>query len=202
MWFLLAAVALAQAPAEDAALIARGNTIFANSCGVGYCHGKAGAAGRGPRLAGRKFDREYLIQVIGGGSSNGNMPAFAKQYPAGDIRAVAAYIQSLSGTGGGASGDTAAAPALAGAGKDEFAGGRAVFEERCAVCHAFRGKGAEVGPDLTGQAGRAADDIRRDIVDPGARLSVEPVVVVTKSGERVMGVKKQENRELVRVYDT
>ncbi len=201
MWLLLAAAAIAQVNLEDSAAVARGGVIFANSCGVGYCHGKAGAAGRGPRLAGRKFDREYLIQVITTGSSNGNMPGFAKTYSAEDIRAVTAYILSLSGTGG-ASGEVGTASTPAGAGRDAFAAGRAVFEERCSVCHVFQGKGVEIGPDLTGQSQRRAEDIRRDILDPGARLSIDPVVVVTKSGERVAGVKKQENRELIRVYDT
>jgi putative heme-binding domain-containing protein len=191
--FLVLALALAQEPA------ARGAVIFAQSCGIGYCHGRAGAASRGPRLAGRKFDREYLTKVITEGAGNGNMPAFAKQYSKEDIAAVVAYVLSLSG-GSAAAVAEPARPAVAG--KDEFAAGRALFQERCAACHAFRGKGGEVGPDLTAQAGRDPKEIRRDIAEPGARLSVEPVVIVTKAGEQIRGVKKQETPALLRVYDT
>jgi putative heme-binding domain-containing protein len=191
---IAAAVALA-----DPAAVARGERIFAASCGIGYCHGKAGAAGRGPRLAGRKFEPEFLTKVISQGTAEGNMPGFAKQYSRDDIAAVVAYVLSLGGATAPAAGGSGEAPAETA--KDEFAAGRAVFQERCAVCHVFQGQGAAIGPDLTAQVQRTVTDLVRDILDPGARLSVEPVVVVTQAGERVEGVKKQETRELLRVYD-
>src|SRR5207247_142081 len=40
--------------------VAAGEKIFALQCSVGYCHGAAGAAARGPRLRGRTFDKNYL----------------------------------------------------------------------------------------------------------------------------------------------
>lgn len=190
---------LALALAQEASVVSRGAAIFANSCGIGYCHGKAGAASRGPRLAGRKFDRDYLTKVIAEGAANGNMPAFSKQYSKDDIAAVVTYLLSLSGSSPAAVSE-AAPPAAAE--KDEFAAGRTVFLERCAACHAVRGQGGEVGPDLTAQAGRDPKQIRRDIVEPDARLSVAPIVVMTKSGEQLRGVRKQETRELLRIYDT
>jgi len=194
---LLAAALALQVQLQDPAVIARGDKIFAASCGIGYCHGKAGAASRGPRLAGRKLDRDYLFKVIAEGAGNGNMPAFAKQYSLDELWAVVAYILSLSD---GETRAPAEVSAVARTGEPELPG-RKVFQERCAVCHQHRGKGAEVGPDLTAQAGRRPEEIRRDILEPQARLSITPVIVVTKAGERVAGIKKQETSELLRVYD-
>src|SRR5690242_21018321 len=56
---------LSQSVQHDSATaaIARGEKIFAQSCPVGYCHGVAGAAGRGPRLRGRSFSKDYLLNV-------------------------------------------------------------------------------------------------------------------------------------------
>src|ERR1041384_1664972 len=56
--------------------IAAGETIFAQNCSVGYCHGAAGAAARGPRLRGRTFDKSYLYSVIRDGIPKSAMPAW------------------------------------------------------------------------------------------------------------------------------
>lgn len=191
MVLLLAALALPQTPE-----VARGSAIFATSCGIGYCHGKQGAASRGPRLAGRKFDRDYLVKVVTEGAGNGNMPSFAKLYSKSEIAAVVAYILSLGGSPASASEPS---PASAAASADHS--GRAVFLERCSPCHQYRGQGGEVGPDLTAQAGRPRDEILRDIVEPNARLSLQPVEVLTTSGERVRGIPRQQTSALIRIYD-
>jgi putative heme-binding domain-containing protein len=81
-----------------------------------------------------------------------------------------------------------------------FAGDKA----RCAQCHAFRGQGGKVGPDLTeiGKKGRA--DIYRSIAAPSA--SIEPdyttFTVATKDGQVVVGVVRAEGPNAVRVTDT
>lgn len=210
--FLLLALAQAQTPGPKE--IARGSAIFASKCGIGYCHGQEGKAGRGPRLAGRKFDRDYLVRTVSAGVGNSLMPAFKDQLSSEEIRAVVAYILSLSGGSAlAASSPAAAAPEARGpaarvssdAGDPEA--GRALFfdasnPKHCSVCHRHQGRGADVGPDLTSQAARPAREIWRDIVDPDARLAVEPVTVVTKTGQRITGIKAQENRELLRIYDT
>ena len=188
------ALALAQAPE-----IEKGSAIFASSCGIGYCHGKQGAASRGPRLAGRKFDRDYLLKVVTEGSGNGNMPSFAKLYSKTEIAAVVSYILSLSGSSPPTNDPRPSTPA---AGPVAGAAGEPIFRERCSPCHQYQGKGGEVGPDLTAQANRRPDEILHDILNPNARLSVQPVDVLTKAGERVQGIKKQETPELIRIYDT
>jgi putative heme-binding domain-containing protein len=191
---------------DDPAIIARGQEAFATTCGIGYCHGSEGAAGKGPRLAGRRWDPQYLLKVIRNGSENRLMPPFAGQMREDEIWAVIAYVLSL-GPGGaaGAVGPNAAASDTPPA--PEVEAGRAIFfdsanPKRCAICHAHGGRGADVAPDLTNQASRPARDILRDILEPDARLAGEPVTVVTKAGERLTGVKRQETRELIRLYDT
>jgi len=202
---------------QEPAAVVRGRTVFSSSCGIGYCHGKDGGAGRGPRLAGKKFDREYLLKVVTQGVNNSLMPAFKDQLSAADISAVVAYILTLSGSGAAepaATGAEAAQPAEP-SGPDKPidpdagspAAGRALFfdasnPKRCSACHACQGRGGEAGPDLTSQAGRSPREILRDIVEPEARLAMEPLTLVTRSGERITGLKKTENGELLRIWDT
>jgi putative heme-binding domain-containing protein len=215
----------AQAPnvnLDDPAVINRGRELFAATCSVGYCHGKEGRAGRGPRLAGRKFERDYLFRTITNGINKSLMPAFKSQLSEEQIWEAVAYILSLSGDASGSptpkAGSASApappavpakpsqvAPADPNAGDSEA--GRALFFDasnprHCAACHQFQGKGGDVGPDLTSVAVRPSKEILRDILDPDARLAAEPVTVVTKSGERITGVKKQEVRDRLRIYDT
>ena len=56
--------------------ITAGEKIFAQNCSVGYCHGVAGAAARGPRLQGRTFDKNYLYSAISDGIPKSAMPAW------------------------------------------------------------------------------------------------------------------------------
>src|SRR2546425_1402798 len=81
---------------SDPKVIAAGSTIFAGSCSVGYCHGKEGRAGRGPRLRGKAWDQEYLFNVILEGIPNSSMPAWKNKLSEKEIREVVAYIINLS----------------------------------------------------------------------------------------------------------
>jgi putative heme-binding domain-containing protein len=197
---------------DDAETIARGKAIFSTTCGIGYCHGKEGRAGRGPRLAGRKFDPEYLFQTISNGVGDSLMPAFQSRLSTVEIWSVVAYILALSGGPAPAAAPPASRPPNSGlkAEKDPNAGdpeaGRAIFFDSshpkgCANCHRFQGKGADIAADLTPIASRPAREILREIVEPDARRAAEAVTVLTKSGERFTGLKKQENRDLIRLYD-
>jgi putative heme-binding domain-containing protein len=85
-------------------------------------------------------------------------------------------------------------------GKTLFSGEQA----RCSQCHAFRGQGGKIGPDLTeiGKRGRA--EIYRNIAAPSA--SIEPdynsYTVATKDGQVVVGVVRAEGPTAIRVTDT
>ena len=85
--------------------------------------------------------------------------------------------------------------------------GQAIFggdKARCSQCHAFRGQGGKVGPDLTaiGKKGRA--EIYRAIAAPSA--SIEPEFlsysVASRDGQVVVGVVRAEGPDAIRVTDT
>ena len=81
---------------QDINFLKLGRAIFEQSCAVGYCHGKAGRAGRGPRLRGKEWDSKYLIKVIENGIPNSSMPGWKSRLSTMEIQGVAAYIETLS----------------------------------------------------------------------------------------------------------
>ena len=48
---------------SDPRIIKIGDKLFAKNCSRGYCHGKDGRAGRGPRFRGRTLDKSYMFKV-------------------------------------------------------------------------------------------------------------------------------------------
>lgn len=209
--------------------VAAGARLFAPSCSSSYCHGKGGAGGGGgPALRGRSFTAAHLARVISEGVPGTAMPGFKATYTPDQIRQLVAYVLSLSpgkaeavpaaeepvkpavpapppSTAPGAPAALANAADLRG----DAASGRMVFfdaavVQNCRVCHTVRGQGGRVGPDLSGVAPKPAREILESIVLPHA--SVDPayaaVAVTMRDGERVVGVKRDENDEVLRVYDT
>lgn len=80
--------------------------------------------------------------------------------------------------------------------------GRKVFHERaevsCVRCHKIQGEGGEVGPDLTGLAGRNGRDyVLTAIIHPNATIAqgYENVLVNLKNGQSYAGVIKSETAE-------
>jgi mono/diheme cytochrome c family protein len=153
-WALL----MAQSVALPAA-IARGEQIFAQNCSVGYCHGVAGSAGRGPRLRGRSFAKDYLYNVTRDGIPSSAMPAWKDRLTDDDIRAVVDYVVSLATSTDPAPPANPMPPGAGPAALPRFKGpaaaarGHELFfdpvRENCGVCHAVGGRGIAVGPDLT-----------------------------------------------------
>lgn len=95
-------------------------------------------------------------------------------------------------------------PALAGGDPKR---GEAVFfsdEAKCSACHKFRGKGGEVGPDLSNLPHREVASIVRDIQDPSAVLNPDyvPYTVAMKDGRVAVGVVRAEGADAVRILDT
>jgi putative heme-binding domain-containing protein len=85
--------------------------------------------------------------------------------------------------------------------------GQAIFagvQARCEQCHAFRGRGGAVGPDLTeiGSKGRA--EIYRDIAAPSAAIRPDytSYTVATQDGRIAVGVVRAEGADAIRVTDT
>ena len=213
---------------SDPQLIARGSALFAQSCSVGYCHGVAGKAGRGPRLRGREWDKHYLFKVTFEGIPNSSMPAWKGRLTDAEIGAVVAYVLTLSNLTSDSAeaavptAPVASAPAAASEAphtKSEsspvdgsFFGdaekGKALFFDssndwHCGACHRIGGTGASVGPELNGVRSKTVKDLFIDIVLPSARMSTDRpfLSITTKSGEQIQGVKSEESATHIKLYD-
>ena len=85
--------------------------------------------------------------------------------------------------------------------------GEAVFfseQAKCSACHKFRGKGGEVGPDLSNLSERDPAAIYRDIAEPSATINPDyvPYTVAMKEGRVHSGVVRSEGGDKIRVVDT
>jgi len=87
--------------------------------------------------------------------------------------------------------------------------GREIFfdttqTQNCRVCHTVQGIGGKVGPDLSGIAGKSPREILRSIVVVHAEVSEKysTIVITTTKGERFTGVKRDENDQVTRLFDT
>ncbi|HZT29052.1 MAG TPA: c-type cytochrome [Bryobacteraceae bacterium] len=202
------ALLLAHSAAETGSA-ARGEQVFAQSCSVGYCHGKAGAASRGPRLRGRTFARSYLERVIRDGIPNSAMPGWKGRLTDQDIAAVIDYVASLATvsndppptTAGSAPAGPAPAPEFRGTAEAER-GFRLFFdatrETRCGVCHVSGGRGIAIGPDLGNLAGKPEGEIAAVLRSPRAR---HVVTVRLRGGETFPGLRVSKQGSLVKFYD-
>ncbi len=84
--------------------------------------------------------------------------------------------------------------------------GEAVFfgqEAKCSTCHAVRGKGGAIGPDLSNLVHRDAASVYRDIADPN--VSIHPdhwaSTVQLKDGRFLIGLVRMEGNDALRVID-
>jgi putative heme-binding domain-containing protein len=79
-----------------------------------------------------------------------------------------------------------------------FTRGKAVFENQCAKCHKFDGKGVEVGPQLDG-AGRDIEYLLANILDPN-RVIGAPYFLRTANtldGQAIQGVLAEEDDQFL-----
>lgn len=194
----------------DPAFIAKGAAQFAKTCAVGYCHGSEGLPARAPGLRGRRWDTKKLYSQIHDGIPNTTMPAWKAILSETEIWEVVAYVISLGNAGAAtvpadAGTATTSAPRTLTANAER---GRDLFfdltnQRRCSICHQLGAQGTAIGPNLASAAGEPADELRRDITDPEATIAkgFEQTVVVTKSGETIAGIKKDDEARLIRVYD-
>ena len=85
----------ARSGAADDSVLFQGQVLFARNCSVGYCHGKGGRAGRGPRLRGRKLPADYLGRVIRDGIPNSTMGSWGDRMSEDEIASIVSFIQTL-----------------------------------------------------------------------------------------------------------
>ncbi len=124
-----------------------------------------------------------------------------------DIWRLVAYLRSLS---------PSASSADAGAGgTGDAAAGETLFfgTAGCSGCHEVNGRGGIVGPDLSGAARFAPASLRQKLLEPnaplvaaasgrGGRSGPATVVVKTKDGRSIHGVRRNEDTFSLQMIDT
>ena len=166
--------------------IRSGMTLYRIRCAD--CHGLDASGYRGPDLisvlaAGATDER--LFQVLRQGVPGTDMPA-AREFdtPDDDLLMIIAYLRKI-GT---------VAPSETPIGTVE--NGARLFSAQCGSCHRVAGRGGRIGPDLTRiGTSRSRAALTREIRTPSEWIppAFETVTVVTKDGQRVRGVKKNED---------
>jgi putative heme-binding domain-containing protein len=177
----------------NAPSIRSGMALFRIRCAD--CHGLDARGYRGPDLtallAGDMTD-ERLFQTIRKGVPGTDMPAANESStPDDDLLMMIAYLRKL-GT----------APAERPVGNVE--NGARLFTSQCTSCHRVAGRGGRIGPDLTriGVA-RSHEALVREIRTPSEWVApaYETVTLVTKDGQRIRGVKKNEDVFSIQIMD-
>jgi putative heme-binding domain-containing protein len=194
---LLGLVIVSSAHAQQAQVDA-GAKLFTSACRV--CHGEAGVGNRAPALRGPRLTADYVSRTIVEGKAGTMMPKFGTAFTPQQVNQLASYVVSLQ------SSDSVwlALRGNATAGEQVFFDREAAHS--CHNCHTFQGKGARVGPELTAKLkGKSAREVFQKIVIVPHR-SADPayvnVAITTKSGERVTGIKAEENDTELHFYDT
>lgn len=159
----------------------------------GDCHGLDARGYRGPDLTaalGGMAD-ERLFQTIRKGVPGSEMQPSTMIDD--DVLMIIAYLRNMN----------AAAPAEPAGGNAE--NGRRLFAAQCESCHRVGGSGGRLGPDLSrvGSA-RSRDALVREIRTPSEWMApgYESVTLVTKDGQKIRGVKKNEDTFTIQIMDT
>ena len=157
-----------------------GRKTFVNSCSA--CHGPNGEGGRGPNLVqGRQVKRgtdAQLFTSIQKGLPGTDMPP--TDLTTDQTWQVVAFIRALS------------MPASEMPIIGNVEAGRTIFygKGNCNGCHAIRGQGGSLGPDLTNiGALRSMVILREAIYDPNARFAEGyiPASLTLRSGKKLDG---------------
>ena len=171
--------------------IRSGMALYRTRCAD--CHGLDAGGYRGPDLnallAGGATD-DRLFQTIRKGVPGTEMPSTTE--PDDDLLMIIAYLRKIG---------TVAPETPTGSVEN----GTRLFAAQCASCHRVAGRGGRIGPDLTriGIA-RSRAALIREIRTPSEWIppNFETVTVVTKDGQRIRGVKKNEDPFSIQVMDT
>jgi putative heme-binding domain-containing protein len=168
-----------------------GQRLFASRCA--RCHGLHGTGGTGPSLARARLrragDDEALFALVKYGSPGTEMPGDWTITDR-EIRHVAGYVRSLG---------RAAVVSLPG----DAERGKALYAQHdCSKCHAVKGQGGTLGPDLT-EVGdrRGAAHLRQVLLEPGSSKLVDSdgyfafliVQIATRDGLVVRGQRVSED---------
>jgi putative heme-binding domain-containing protein len=159
----------------------------------GECHGLDAKGYRGPDLTvaiGGAMNDERLFQTIRKGVPGTEMTPSRVSDEV--ILMMIAYLRNL-GT---------VAPPETPIGNVE--NGQKIFAAQCALCHRVAGRGGRLGPDLTRiGAARSRTALVREIRTPSEWVppAFETVTIVARDGQRVRGVKKNEDVFSIQMMD-
>lgn len=204
----------------DPQSIEDGSKLFATTCGNAYCHGTGGNGGGAPRLRGKGLGAAYAFKAISNGLPGTSMPGFKSELSEEQVWKLVAFIlsdanASLQRPADGLQAAPSSTPPVkpSEVTNSPLVGnaqaGRSLFfdssqSKSCYACHSFNGEGTEIGPDLSATASRSPRALLlsiilvREIKDP----RYTTISISLRNGEKFVGVKKEEDAESLRVYDT
>jgi putative heme-binding domain-containing protein len=206
---------------KDSQFITEGAKLFAPSCGNAYCHGTGGVGGGAPRLRGKGLEAAYLFKTISNGIPGTAMVSFKSELSAEQIWNLVAFVMSdvkstpeakidtsladkpsPSTTG---SAEATAPPSITGSAQ----AGKSLFfdssqAKSCHLCHSLQGEGTSIGPDLSKVARRSPRELFLSIILPHEVKDPRYATVrlTLRSGDRIVGIKKEEDAESIRLYET
>jgi cytochrome c oxidase cbb3-type subunit III len=174
--------------------IQNGGAMFRTRCAG--CHGPDARGYLGPDLtglwaSGSADDR--IFDIVRRGVPGTEMPpADPQRVPDREIWQILAYVRTLAGT----------VPPVGTAGN--AANGEQIFRANCLGCHMVGGEGGQLGPDLSrigsGRPRTALANKLRGTSDV-IRSGYEPVTLVTRDGQRIRGVRKNEDEFSIQIMD-
>ena len=209
---------------KDPQFIAEGAKLFAPSCGNAYCHGTGGFGGGAARLRDKGLESTYLFKTISNGIPGTGMLSFKSELSEERIWKLVAFIMSDAKTAPAASdapvadkaassSSTVAVKPAGATASSSLAGdvqaGKALFfdsaqAKSCHLCHSFAGGGTPIGPDLSKLGNRSAREIFLNVILARANKDSRyaAVALTLRNGDKIIGVKKEEDTDSIRVYDT
>jgi cytochrome c oxidase cbb3-type subunit 3 len=170
-----------------------GGTKFRSRCAG--CHGPDARGYIGPDITGlwaAGDSDERLFGIVRRGVPGTEMtPADPLRVPDREIWQILAYLATLR-----------AAPGAPSSGDAE--NGERIFRANCSSCHMVNGRGGQLGPDLSlvGSA-RPRAVLRNKLrgTTDNVRPGYEAVTIVTRDGQRIRGVKKNEDEFSIQIVD-
>jgi cytochrome c oxidase cbb3-type subunit III len=179
--------------ARSRVAVQAGAKRFGEGCAL--CHGSKAEGGRGPALANNRelfeIDDGELFDIIEHGIAGTNMPP--SNLPEQNVWEVAAYLRSLSN------------PASETPIEGDAKAGRTLFygAGQCNNCHAIRGEGGVLGPDLSNAGWLTVLQLRDSLSDPKRDITpgFEHVAAVRGDGVKIDGIAKANSDYAIQILD-
>ena len=170
-----------------------GGTKFRSRCAG--CHGPDARGYIGPDITGLSaagYTDDRMFGIVRRGVPGTEMtPADPLRVSDKEIWQMLAYLATLR-----------AAPSTPSSGDAQ--NGERIFRSNCSSCHMVNGRGGQLGPDLSRVgSGRSRPVLLNkvrgttDTIRPG----YEAVTIVTRDGQRIRGVKKNEDEFSIQILD-